>query len=176
MLQENEVKIRKANLDDLNFISEILNRCRVHLDSQGIPQWVPEYPNEKHVAEDIKRDEAFVLTVNKIVAAYVVINEHQDPEYSAIKWNYDGENVFVIHRLAVNPEYQRMGIAKRLMDFAEFYSVQEGKEAIRLDAFTLNKRVLRFYENRGYHNCGETYFPYRKFPFNCYEKRLNQIN
>lgn len=81
----------------------------------------------------------------------------------------DGK-VLIIHRLAVHPLFQNQGFAKRLMDFAEDYAINENFSSIRLDAYSANEKVLRFYEAREYKKRGEVYFPDRKLPFYCYEK------
>ena len=78
----------------------------------------------------------------------------------------------VIHRLAVHPDFQRKGIARNLMDFAEAHAKNNSFTSIRLDAYTGNKRVLQFYENRGYIKRGEVKFKGRSLPFACMEKQL----
>ena len=48
---------------------------------------------------------------NKIAVIYV-LNKFQDEEYFSADWKYKGENFCVIHRLCVNPCFQRQGIVK----------------------------------------------------------------
>ncbi|HBF38124.1 MAG TPA: hypothetical protein DDW50_12470 [Firmicutes bacterium] len=80
----------------------------------------------------------------------------------------------VIHRLAVNPEYQKQGIGRQLMDFAEKCALERGYTSIRLDAYSGNHRAVNLYENRGYKKVGQFFYPSREFPFYCYEKRIEK--
>ena len=80
--------------------------------------------------------------------------------------------MLVIHRLVVHPKHQRKGYAKTLMDFAEDYAQNNDYTSIRLDAYTQNKRVIRFYKSRGYSIRGNVYFSERTLPFHCMEKLI----
>jgi len=90
-----------------------------------------------------------------------------------VHWKNNEGKVLVIHRLAVHPPFQKQGFAKKLMDFAEDHAIKNGCAAVRLDAYSGNERVLRFYENRGYQKRGEVNFSGRVLPFFCYEKEIS---
>jgi len=94
----------------------------------------------------------------------------QPEEYRPLRWRWTGGRVLVIHRLCVHPEWQRQGIARHLMDFAENYASDHGFACIRLDAYTGNPRALALYERRGYERAGQTFFPRRRLPFDCFER------
>lgn len=91
-------------------------------------------------------------------------------EYQELIWSDEGGEVLVIHRLAVNPEWQKQGIGRQLMDFTENYAAEKGYTSIRLDAYSGNPRALNLYERRGYRKVGQVFFPERELPFYCYEK------
>jgi len=97
-----------------------------------------------------------------------------DAEYRAVEWiGVTGNNRYV-HRLAIHPEFQGRGFARRLMDFAEDISRSQGVDSIRLDTFSQNLRNQRFYERRGYVRLGPVYFPQQSTdPFYCYELLLS---
>ena len=78
--------------------------------------------------------------------------------------------IIVIHRLAVTPEFQGAGLAKRLMSFAEISAAKAGYATIRLDAYSGNEAVVGFYTRRGYKKAGEIFFPRRELPFVCMER------
>ena len=72
--------------------------------------------------------------------------------------------------MAVHPDFQKKGVGKILMDFAEKYAEEKKFASIRLDTFSVNKRNLKFYESRGYQRLEGIYFPKQsEFPFYCYE-------
>ncbi len=47
----------------------------------------------------------------------------------------------VIHRLAVDPEFQGLGLSSILMKYVENYAIKNSYFAIRLDAYTGNEVV-----------------------------------
>jgi ribosomal protein S18 acetylase RimI-like enzyme len=61
------------------------------------------------------------------------------------------------------------------MEFAENYAIEQRFSCIRLDAYTGNPRAIALYEGRGYERIGQTYFPRRKLPFDCFEKTLERF-
>ena len=72
--------------------------------------------------------------------------------------------------MAIHPEHQRKGYAKKLMDFAEATAKENNATSVRLDTFSQNHRNQKFYEARGYQKLESIYFPKQsKHPFYCYE-------
>lgn len=164
--------IVKAKGDQIDEICSILNRCRNMLDSLGVFQWTNMYPNRQIVEQDILNHHLYCLTDSDLCIGVVTINDTQEIEYASIKWECNHGTALVVHRLAIDPEYQGRGYAKKLMDFAEGFGQQHRYSSVRLDAFSKNERVLHFYEQRGYLKRGEVFFPGRESPFFCYEKTL----
>jgi Acetyltransferases len=164
--------IVKGQNKDLSDILDIISKCIMYMESQGIYQWNMLYPNSDILESDIKREDCYVLKDNGKCIAYVAINEEQSPEYSHINWGTDGRKVLVIHRLSVHPEYQGKGIAKKILRFIEELAIKNDYSCIRLDAYSGNETALKLYENFGYRKVGQVYFPFRDLPFYCYEKQI----
>jgi ribosomal protein S18 acetylase RimI-like enzyme len=141
------------------------------MDSQGIVQWDELYPTREILAMDIERREMHVLEFEGKTAGFIVLNEHQEPEYAAVQWQFPGP-ALVVHRLTVHPAFQRRGFASRLMDFAEESASARHYAAVRLDAFTKNPGACVLYMNRGYRKAGIVRF--RKGEFFCFEKNTDQ--
>lgn len=148
----------------------IVKEATRRMDEQGIPQWDEVYPDRETLARDIEKREMYVIEMDARVAGFIVMNEEQPPEYGAVEWTYPGRAV-AIHRLTIDPDVQRRGLATRLMDFAEETAADKGCDCIRLDAFTRNPAALALYETRGYGKVGVVRF--RKGEFFCYEKKLS---
>ena len=140
----------------------------------GIDQWDADYPNREVILQDLQTQTLFAYRENDVVLGIVVLNESQDEEYAEINWSTsETERNIVVHRLAVRPDQQRRGIARRLMDFAEQWARDNNYDAIRLDTFSQNPRNQRFYLNRGYTDLGLVYLKYKKdHPYYCYELLL----
>ncbi len=141
------------------------------MDEQGIPQWDEIYPSKSVLKNDLARRQLHVVETKGRLAALIVVNEEQSPEYAAISWRHAGR-ALVVHRLTVHPACQRRGLATLLMDFAEMVAAAENCDCIRLDAFTINPAAVALYENRGYHRAGIVHF--RKGDFFCYEKQVTR--
>jgi len=166
------MKIKKVNISKLEEVFQLIMDCRKAMESEGVFQWTDKYPTLEIFSNDIQKGNLYGLNKNGKIAGVININELQDPEYKLIKWKNSDVKIMVIHRLAVHPEYQKQGLAKKLMDFAEDFAIENNYTSIRLDAFSNNPRALRFYENRDYQRQGEVFFPGRDLPFYCFEKIL----
>lgn len=164
--------IKKVSISQLDEVFQLIMDCRKAMESEGVFQWTDQYPTLKIISNDISKRNLYCLIGKGKIAGVININELQDPEYKLVKWENSYVKIMVIHRLAVHPEFQKQGFAKRLMDFAEDYAIKNNYSSIRLDAFSNNPRALRFYENRDYQRRGEVFFPGRELPFYCYEKLL----
>ena len=164
--------IRKANLTEIDKIITITRACAKNMISQGIYQWNEHYPTATAFEKDLARDELYVLLddTSEILIGSITISTLKDSEYDVIDWlTNDGLNYY-IHRLAVHPDYQGQGKAKKLMDFAESFVKQQKGLSVRLDTFSLNTRNQKFYEHRGYQRLANIYFPKQSdAPFYCYE-------
>ncbi len=162
--------ISKATIEDIDSILKITKACAKYMISNNIFQWNENYPNKLAFENDIKRKELYVLKIDSVIMACIVITAFKDEEYRPIKWLSKDENNIYIHRLAVHPKYQGKGIAQQLMDFAENFAIKNNYTSIRLDTFSQNKRNQKFYELRGYKRLGNIYFPKQSNePFYCYE-------
>lgn len=157
--------------EELDAILELTRACGKHMRQNGIDQWDENYPDRTGLERDIETKTLFAYRENGRVLGIVVLNEHQDPEYAEVNWSTkETDKNIVLHRLAVAPEHQGKGIARKLMDFAENWAKENNFDAIRLDTFSQNPRNQRFYKKRGYTELGSVFLSYKKdFPYFCYE-------
>ncbi|RMA66083.1 GNAT family N-acetyltransferase [Ulvibacter antarcticus] len=163
--------IRKAKQSEIEQIITITRACGAKMASEGIFQWNHHYPNPQAFQKDIERDELYVLLSEATIIGCMVISSEKDSEYNDITWLSEDNKQYYIHRVAIHPDFQKKGNAKRLMDFAETLAQENKITSIRLDTFSQNKRNQKFYEARGYTRLGNIYFPKQsEFPFYCYEK------
>ncbi len=166
--------IDKTNISQLDNIFKIFKECRIVMENNDIFQWTEHYPTLEIIASDIQMGYLYCLTENEKTVGVINISDIQELEYKNIHWRNNDGKILVIHRLAVDPQFQKQGYAKKLMDFAEDYAIKDNYSSVRLDAYSGNERVLRFYENRDYEKRGEVFFPERELPFYCYEKQLDR--
>lgn len=164
------MKIRKAELQDLNEIIDIYNNVIITMEKNNIHQWDEIYPNSTILKEDILNREMSVVVKEDVIVSVVVINTDFDAQYINGKWKYNNESFVVIHRLCVNPLYQNQKLGRNTMLIIEEQLKNNGIQSIRLDAFSQNPYALRMYQNLGYEKVGEV--NWRKGLFYLLEKKL----
>lgn len=166
------IEIKKSTSFDLEDAFGIIIDCKIDLERQGIFQWTAHYPTLQILQDDIEQGYLYQISINGNISGIISINTVQDKEYRNISWESPEKYSLVIHRLAIDPKCQGLGLAQKLMDYAELYGVENGFKSIRLDSYSANSRALRFYEQRNYVKRGELMFPNRALPFYCFEKQL----
>ena len=167
------MSIRQAIITDLDIVKKIAEACAIDMAKYSIFQWNEKYPSRDVFKNDIEAGALYVLEINKTIVGCIMLSDVKDDSYKDVKWlTKDFKNLYV-HRLAVNPDYQKKGHGRRLMDFAESFAVENNFTSIRLDTFSLNHRNNKFYKARGYTQLGDVFFPIQSdLPFHCYEKVL----
>lgn len=167
------MKIRKANLEDIDNIMHMYNSCVRGMIDEGINQWDSTYPNKQIILNDIKYSTFFVVEINKEIVAGINIDKNQDYTYKTIKW-YDTSNSFlVVHRLAVKKEYWNKKIGKKLMLFTEELVINNKLNSIRLDTYSGNQKAMNFYSRLGYKNMGSIQLKINKDHYFCFEKIIS---
>ncbi|MEJ6764469.1 MAG: GNAT family N-acetyltransferase, partial [Flavobacteriaceae bacterium] len=104
--------IRKATIYDLDRIIEITKACAVFMISNKIFQWNEHYPNIETFEEDVLNQNLYVLEIKNELIGCLVISNKMDEFYSKVNWLTPNKNNLYLHRLAVDPDYQKKGYAK----------------------------------------------------------------
>lgn len=162
-----------AKYSEIPQILTLVKACARFMIENNILQWNEHYPTQQAFENDIERKELYLLKDKDHIIGTIVISTFMDDEYHDIEWLTPSDGNIYIHRLAVHPDYQGQGNARKLMDFAYAFAKAKKVPSIRLDTFSENKRNQKFYEARGYQKLGNIYFPKQsKSPFYCYERVL----
>ena len=168
------IKIELAEINDINDIMKMIHDCANDLISKNIFQWNEKYPSKDIFLSDIEKKNLFILKNNSGIIGCIALSNEKDIEYTDVKWLTKDDKNLYLHRLAVDPKFQKKGIGKLLMDFAEDYARNNKFISVRLDTFSKNERNNRFYKSRKYKKLDDVYFPNQsEFPFHCYEKLLD---
>ena len=163
--------IRKAKLPEIEKLLLITRSCAVKMTSEGIIQWNEFYPNKEAFLKDVERQELYVFISDTALIGCIAISSEKASDYDEVEWLTKDSRHYYIHRLAIDPKFQKLGYAKKLMDFAEDLARKNAITSIRLDTFSKNHRNQKFYEARGYTRLGDIFFPKQsEHPFYCYEK------
>lgn len=168
--------IRQAKVMEVGEILRIARACGAAMRARGIFQWNEAYPTQAAFLNDLARGELWVFDPGSGPVACLALSDHMNAEYKAVRWETPDSGARYVHRLAVDPEFQRKGLGGSLMDFAEKHARNQGASSIRLDTFSRNEGNQRFYERRGYKRLGAVYFPNQSaYPFYCYERALRSL-
>ena len=139
--------------------------------SNNIFQWNEHYPNIETFENDALNENLYVLEINNKLIGCLVISNEMDEFYMKVKWQTPNHNNIYLHRLAVDPSYQKKGYAKQLMNFSFEYAKVNSIKSIRLDTFSGNPFNNIFYSNLGFKKLGKIYFRKQSDkPFYCFEK------
>lgn len=152
----NEIVFRKAVADDYNDVWAAIAYAKYTMKINGRHQWTEEYPSPEIIHNDIITGNAYVLTVDGIVAAYGVIVLNGEPEYKNLHdgmWLSEGD-YFVVHRMAVSQDFRGRGIAKLFMSSVEDLSRKHNVKSIKVDTNYDNVEMLRMLQELGYKHCG----------------------
>ena len=168
------IKIELATQNELDRVKEIAEACAKNMIENNIFQWNDKYPSREIFKEDIKNKSLYVSKINQEVVGCIMFSFRKDDVYKTVNWITEDEYNLYIHRLAVDPIFQKRGIARKMMDFAEDFAKSNNYISVRLDTFSQNPRNNKFYKSRGYNKLDDVYFPRQsEFPFHCYEKLVD---
>ena len=131
--------------------------------------WDEAYPGEESIDWDLSRDALFLMKSDGRILAAVSIEEDEDVDAFPF-WNKDLEPFGELARLAVLPEAQNRGIARRLLRFGMDELKRRGFKGVRFMVNRTNPKAIRSYAPFGFRVAGECHI-YDQDMY-CYEKEL----
>jgi ribosomal protein S18 acetylase RimI-like enzyme len=179
------IGVRKALPNDLHTIMEIVRKVVPLLNREGNYQWNESYPTENDFRHDIENGFLYVAvhhaadkdpSLGGEVVGFIAITANQPPEYHDLDWKNTDADVLVPHRLGVNPDYHRQGIAQLLMQHVETIARNKGVKTIRVDTNIANDRMNHIIRKLGYEYIGNVFFvkgKHGRLEFRCYQKVLS---
>ena len=162
---------RKATVEDVSAVAEIMAAASRRLGAAGIDQWQRGYPNRASVERDVADGVGMVLCEGDTIIVYgAVIFFSGEPAYDDLtggEWLTAGDYACV-HRLCVNEIFVGMGFSKHFMMAAEAMASERVK-SIRIDTHPENKIMQGLIQRLGYTYCGDVVIESRRL---AYEKIL----
>lgn len=171
------IEIKCCAITQVGEIEALYRNCGQDMLEKGFDNWGNFYPPRATIKNDLDNNTLWGLFLEKQLLGVIVLNAIQPPQFSTINWKHKREQILVVHRLAVAVAQQGNGYAKTLMLFAEDYAQTHGFETIRLDAYSINSQLLKFYERLGYQRTKEAIYLGAKWahPFIGFEKALEKL-
>lgn len=148
------IDYRSANMNDLEEIVLLVQNAIAKMEDDNIHQWDELYPNREDFERDIKNGDLYVGIVEQKIAVVFALNQESNDDYKNGAWANPEKSYFVLHRLCVNPVFQKRGIAIKTMYYIEEVLRNRGIQAIRLDVFSRNPYSQRLYARAGYVQTG----------------------
>ena len=162
--------LQLAELEDLDTVNSMLQDVINNMIGNNIFQWDEIYPNRNILNDDIIKKQLYKIMLNNEIISIFVLNNEYENEYLNGKWEYNGNNFMVLHRLFINIKYQDKGFGTKIMLYIENYLKNKDITSIRLDTFSKNAIALKLYNKLGYKKVGEV--NWKKGLFYLFEKIL----
>lgn len=152
----NSIKIRKAYSHEIDDIAKLYFDLVSYMDStKNYPGWKNGiYPTLKVAEAGFAEDSLYVATIASKIVGSCVLNNKQPEPYKTAKWECKTDKPLVVHTLCVNPNFQKQGIAQKLLNFVDELAIDKGIHSIRLDTSEPNIPAIKLYEKVGYKHVG----------------------
>ena len=168
-----KIKIELASIKDIIEVEEFYNIVVDDLvKNNNYPGWKKGvYPSRLEAISGIEKQELYVVRFDNKIIGSVVINHEQEKNYQLASWkiNVQDNEIYVIHTLAVHPQYKRLKIAQQLLEYAEVLAKQNGIKAIRLDVRKGNIPAIKLYERCNYTYIGAINLDFRGSDLGLFE-------
>jgi RimJ/RimL family protein N-acetyltransferase len=154
-----EYNFRKADIDELDPIWEVLQGAIQRRKEDGSNQWQDGYPNPTVIKDDLEKDCGYVLMHGDKIIGYCSILVNDEPAYIEIngKWITQGDFV-VFHRVAISEKYLGKGLAQEMLKHIESFALNNNIRSIKADTNYDNGAMLKIFDKSGYTYCGEVFF------------------
>src|SRR5437773_1682815 len=122
----------KIEVAELDHIEDLLELEKICFSTNRL--------SKKQMRYLINASSADVLVVKKqnSIIAYAIILYRKNSKFARL------------YSIAVNPNFQRLGIAKRILECVEQHVKKRHRIEIRLEVNKNNQRALHFYQKHGY--------------------------
>lgn len=149
-----EIYIGQGTPADLAEIGQLYNDLHDHLaQTVNYPGWVRGiYPVLETAQDGIAQGTLYLAKLADKIVGSVILNHMPEQGYDGAPWAIAAEpdQVLVIHTFVTHPAYQKLGVGKALLAFAEQLGRLQGMKAIRLDVYQNNLPAIGLYEKCGY--------------------------
>ena len=172
---------KKATQYDIEAVSTLYGDVCDYLSSHiNYPGWQKDiYPAKADAQSSFDEGTLYICRGNNgnAIIGSVVLKHAPGNCYSGEHWLTpdDYEKIYVIHTLAVHPDYNHLGVGKYMMNAIEEMAKKEHCISIRLDVVKGNVPAEKLYQKCGYQYITTKSLGYEDIGlpwFNLYEKPL----
>ena len=165
------MRLQLSTSSNIHNILQIINDAKVYLKSKDIDQWQNGYPNQTQIKQDIANNESYVLIndENQVIATSM-FSIRPEPTYKLIdgEWKIkESEKYGVIHRLAIDKNYRKKGIASFVLKEFHQKLMKQQIRSLKIDTHEDNHEMQYLVRKLGYVYCGIIFTEYnaKRFAF-----------
>lgn len=151
-----QAEFRRATMDDLAAMLEIVAAGKAFLKQQGVNQWQMGDPSEAGLVRDIEGGNAWVLCQNGRVMATMGLLFTPDASYADIDGAWANDEPYAsMHRVALRADARGTGLGKVLMENVVARVLSSGYTTIRVDTHHDNLPMQKFLLKNGFTRRGD---------------------
>jgi ribosomal protein S18 acetylase RimI-like enzyme len=166
------MEINQAKPTDLIEILFLLRVCILDMNAKGLKHWNSAFPGPQLIQSDLEQGIIYVIKDKGVCKGMVTLNEHEPEDYKDLGVKSAKGRTLYLQNMAVHPNWQGLGIASQLIEFAQKAAREKGFDSIRLDVSESSLQARKLYEKQLFTEIASFHSTYQKIPFVCYEKQL----
>lgn len=164
------MQVEKANAGNVLEVMYLLQHCIEDFNKNSVYQWNQSYPDYFRLLREVENNTLYVIKEKGVCIGTITFDEQQEAVFDNVEWKNKNEKFLSIHRIAVFPTWQKKGIGRMLVEFAEKFAKENDFKSIRLDVASSSEHLIKLYKTLGYDLTGEILYPKQKETFHCLEK------
>ncbi|MBU8892429.1 MAG: GNAT family N-acetyltransferase [Bacteroidales bacterium] len=164
------MKVEKAKAGNILEVMYLLQHCIDDFNDNSVYQWNTSYPDYFRLLREVENGTLYIIKYKGVCIGTITFDEQQEEAFNEIEWENKSDKFIVIHRIAVFPSWQKKGVGRMLIEFAEKFAKENNYQSIRLDVASSSSHLIKLYESIGYACAGDILYPKQKETFKCLEK------
>lgn len=145
--------ITRATATDVEDVLRLLQRAAACLQNKGINQWRPEEFTQELLIHRVRRGELIVARSDGEPAGTLALQTSDVPT-----WGSDDGRALYVHSLAVSRQFAGQRVGEQLLRWAEAEVVSQSRSSLRLDCWSGNHALRRYYTDLGFQWRGDRQF------------------
>jgi GNAT superfamily N-acetyltransferase len=138
------VNVRRATLEDVPLVAEMLDEATAYVRTKGRDQWPVPYPQDE-LSGFAGRGELFVVDVDGEAAGTFALLE-DDRKF----WGERPPDALYLHKLAVRRAFAGRKLGERIVEWVVDETRARGRNFVRLDCQRDLPGIREYYERLGF--------------------------
>ena len=164
------MQVEKATSNNILEVMYLLQHCIEDFNKNSVYQWNMSYPDPFKLLSEVEKGSLYIIKTKGVCIGTITIDEQQESVFDKVDWKNKTDKFLVLHRIAVFPSWQKKGIGRKLIEFAENFAKENNYKSIRLDVASSSEHLIKLYESIGYTYTGDILYRKQEEPFKCLEK------